>query len=37
VKALKKAAQITAHVGYAEEILDDDLMDEFYQEPFLTL
>ncbi len=31
-KALAKADQITAHVGYAKEILDDDLLEEFYQE-----
>lgn len=30
-KALKKADQITPHVGYAREILDDNLIDEFYQ------
>ena len=31
-KALKKADQMTPHVGYAKEILDDELIQQFYQE-----
>ena len=31
-KALKKTDQMTPHVGYAKEILDDELIQQFYQE-----
>ena len=31
VRAQKKADQITPHIGYANEILDDNLINEFYK------